>query len=97
MLGFFERRLDGLHRGVNVYDRTTLEALGVRDIQVIGHAQSSHAQFTVGQHLGHHHHDFGCADIERHHEVFVVLGHVYFLEGARTGEAVADTSAKRTA
>ena len=69
-LGFFERLLDALDGGVDVHHHATLQAIAR------GHAQACEFELAIGQHLGHHGHDLGRADVQPHHDVFVFSCHI---------------------
>ena len=69
-LGLFERHLNALHRGVNVDHNTALEPIARC------YAQACEFELTTGQHLGHHHHHLGSADVQTHDQIFVFFGHV---------------------
>ena len=71
-LGLFQRLLDALHGGVDVDDDAALQAVRRRD------AEPGQAQLAVGQHLGHHRHHLGGADVQADDQFLVLFGHLYF-------------------
>ena len=68
-LGFLERLLNALHGGIDVHHHTALEAVAR------SHAQTSELELAVGQHLGHHHHHLGSADVQADDQIFVFFCH----------------------
>ncbi len=74
-LGFLQGCLDGLHRRLDVHHHPAAHARGRR----LAHADDLEARrrvVAIGQHFGHHHQHFGGADVQRHHQILVVLGHI---------------------
>ncbi|MET3914465.1 hypothetical protein ABID97_001247 [Variovorax sp. OAS795] len=68
-LGLLQGLLDALHGGVDVHHHAALQAVARRN------AESGELQLAAGQHLGHHHHHLGGADVESDNQVFVFFGH----------------------
>jgi hypothetical protein len=91
-LGLFQRLLDALHGGVDVDHHAALEAVRRCD------AEPGDAQFAARQHLGHHGHHLGGADVQPDDEILVFLGHrsPQFLFGC-TGASVVVTPLSRSA
>jgi hypothetical protein len=69
-LGLFQRLLDALHGGVDVDHHAALETVARR------HAQACQLELAAGQHLGHHGHDLGGADVQPDDHIFVFSCHI---------------------
>ena len=72
-LGFLERLLDAGYRGIDVHNHAALKAEARRN------AVARQFQFAVGQHLGHHRHHFGSADVQANDQIFVFFCHQFYL------------------
>ena len=68
-LGFFERHLNTLHRGLDIDHRTAFKACAG------GHAKPGNFDLAFGQQFGHHHHDLGGANIQSNNQIFVLFCH----------------------
>ncbi len=70
-LGFFERLLDALHRGLDVHHHAALEAVARRN------AQPGEFELAAGEHLGHHHHHLGRTNVQAYDQIFVFFCHMF--------------------
>jgi len=68
-LSFFECLLDTLYRSVDIDNSPALEPVARCNTQACKLKQAALLDF------GHHHHDFGGADVEAHNDVFVFFSH----------------------